>query len=124
MKPVVSIQPLPPVLPLPEVRPLHFENPMGQLQAAELLEIVQGLEPGWYTTALLHPRYRVWAENNGRRVLSKTALAFRLNQLVGKENIRIGLYKFREYRLTEEVVNRQKRTARRAITGQQPLSGL
>lgn len=111
-KPLPPVQPLPEPEPLPEPSGLSREDAAKSVHLDEVQEVVRGLEPGWYTTMLLHPRYRVWADNNGRRVSSRTALAFKLGELVGPENIRIGNAKVREYRLTAYHV------------GQQPLPGL
>lgn len=49
---------------LPTVAPLAPMMPRPE--AADVRAMLQGLEPGWYTSASLLPRYNAWADQNGR----------------------------------------------------------
>lgn len=55
---------------LPEVRPLATTIVDGE----DLASAFQGLEPGWYRTADLLPRYLAWAEKNGKAEVTKKVL--------------------------------------------------
>jgi hypothetical protein len=92
--------------PLPNPKPIPYSHKGGtHLAEADLRDLIRGLSPGWYTSQILHPRYQVWAINNGRKVGGTTSLAKKLRELVGPENVRTLASKHRAYFLSEDLVS-------------------
>lgn len=80
--------------PLPDVLPLESggksKSFYKKVPSEELRHVLAGLQPGTYTTAMLYPRYEVWAENHGQEPIHPRAFGRRLQILIGRENIRQG----------------------------------
>lgn len=70
--------------PLPYVAPYgHLPAGEGSLSNEDLFSLLAGLEPGWYTTASLWPRYLVWAENENRPPVKRISLGMNLRRIAG-----------------------------------------
>lgn len=49
-------------------------KPLAVVQGADLGPALTGVEPGWYKTADLLPRYNAWAESNGKPTVTGKTL--------------------------------------------------
>lgn len=77
--------------PLPEVKPLtSTKHPpvfvTDRLEPEDFRSLLAGLTPGRYTTGMLFPRYRVWAQNAGRPEVHPRAFGKYMRAFVGEEN--------------------------------------
>jgi hypothetical protein len=92
--------------PLPKVRPIAKDvRDVLEPSRPDLLELIRGLEPGWYTSRSLYPRYKVWAENRNYRPAGMHSLGARLRNLVGPENVKVMPDDQRAFHLTQELVS-------------------
>lgn len=96
---------------LPEVRPMEDLEKAPRprrITDDQWRSILAGLEPGWYTSSMLYPRYVAWVPS-GSSPISRVAFGHCVSAFVGKgsENsvVLSGCNGVRRYRLTTEHVS-------------------
>jgi hypothetical protein len=54
--------------------PLPVRGPGPSVPESDIRAVLKGIEPGWYRTRDLYPRYVAWAERQGKKAASSKSL--------------------------------------------------
>jgi hypothetical protein len=84
---------------LPAVNPVRTSATLDQ----EVESVLVGLQPGWYITRDLYQRYKVWAEQGSKPVVSPNAFGMAMGRITNQSTTAHGHVK--AWYVTEQLSN-------------------